>query len=68
MVCMPGVSRFSFNLAPRIVHVVTRAVRVAAMRYHSNERRRYTLLAITRRGTEKIETINVHNVMYAKRL
>ena len=64
MVCTKSVSRFSFNLAPRTVHVATRVVRVAAMRCHSNERCRYTLLPITRRGAEKIESISVHNAMY----
>ena len=38
------------------------------MRYHSTERCRHTLLALTLRGTEKIETKFVHNSMYEKRL
>ena len=64
MLCTKSVSRFSFNLAPRIVHVATLVVRVGAMRYHSAER---SLLALTLRGTEKIETKIVHKPMYKKR-
>ena len=52
-----NVSRFSFNLAPRIIHVATLVVRVGAMRYLSAER---SLLALTLRGIEKIETKIVH--------
>ena len=37
------------------------------MRYHSTERCRHTLLALTLRGTEKIETKIVHKLMYKKR-
>ena len=50
-----------------MVHVVTRVVRVAAMRCHSTERRRYTLIALRLRGALKLETKIVHNVMDRKR-
>ena len=63
-----NVSRFSFNLAPRLIHVVTRAVHVGAMRCHSTGRRRHTLRLHTLRGAEKIETELVHQIMYKKRL
>ena len=68
MLWTESVTRFSFNLAPRMVHAATRAVRVAAMRCHSTERRRYTLLALALRCAENIETKIVHNGMYKKRL
>ena len=63
-----NVPRFSVNLAPRIVRVVMRVVRVAAVRRHATERRRYTLLALALRGTKKNETKIVHNAMYKERL
>ena len=47
---------------------MTRVARVAAMRHRSTELRQCTLLALARRGTEKIETKSVHKGMYKKRL
>ena len=63
-----SVHTFGFNLTLRIVRDVTRVARVAAMRHRSTERRQCTLLALTRRGTEKIETKSVHKDMCKKRL
>ena len=40
MLCTKTSSRFSFNLAPRIVQVATRAARVKATRCHSTVRQR----------------------------
>ena len=65
--CTKSVPRLSFNLAPRIVQVATRGARVAATRYHSTAISA-ALVAPTHRGAKKIESKNVHDAMYKKRL